>query len=128
MPNVGKSTIINALRSRDTELGHTKRSGARTGGVPCITKSITGFKIKVDPPTYVHDTPGIIIPKIEDPRQALKLALCNCIRDGIIEPEVVCDYALYVLNKHREFTYVKRYNLPDNLPTDQLHDVLFAIQ
>ena len=127
MPNVGKSTIINALRSRDTELGHTKKSGARTGGVPCITKSITGFKIKVDPPTYVHDTPGIIIPKIEDPRQALKLALCNCIRDGIIEPEVVCDYALYVLNKHREFTYVKRYNLPDNLPTDQLHDVLFAI-
>ena len=40
VPNVGKSTIINSLRQRETELGHTKKSGARTGGVPCITKSI----------------------------------------------------------------------------------------
>lgn len=127
VPNVGKSTIINSLRQRDSEISHTKKSGARTGGVPCITKQVTGFKIKMDPPTYVHDTPGIIIPKIEDPLVAMKLSLCNCIRDGIIEPEIVCDYALYVLNKHRQFGYVKRYDLPGNLPTDSIHDVLLGI-
>ena len=93
-----------------------------------MTKSVTGFKIKLDPPTYVHDTPGIIIPKIEDPLIAIKLCLCNCIRDGIVEPEIVCDYALYVLNKQRQFAYVKRYELADSLPTDSIHDLLFAIQ
>jgi len=67
VPNVGKSTIINSLRKRDTEIVHTKKSGARTGGVPCITKSISGFKIVSDPLTYVTDTPGIIIPRIADP-------------------------------------------------------------
>ena len=128
VPNVGKSTIINSLRQRDSELGHTKKSGARTGGVPCITKSVTGFKIKADPPTYVHDTPGIIVPKIDNPLDGMKLSLCNCIRDGIIESEMVCDYALFVLNKQRQFAYVKRYNLPGNLPTDEIHDLLFAVQ
>ena len=98
VPNVGKSTIINSLRQKDSEIAHTKKSGARVGGVPCVTKSITGFKIRTDPPTYVHDTPGIIIPKIEDPLVGMKLSLCNCIRDGIIEPENVCDYALFILN------------------------------
>ena len=101
IPNVGKSTIINSMRARDSEINHTKKSGARTGGVPCVTKSVTGFKIKADPPMYVHDTPGIIIPKIEDALVATKLSLCNCIRDGIIEPNLICDYALYTLNKQR---------------------------
>lgn len=99
VPNVGKSTIINCLRARDSEIKHTKKSGARTGGVPCVTKSVTGFKIKADPPIYVHDTPGIIIPNIEDPLLGTKLSLCNCIRDGIIESSTVCDYALYELNR-----------------------------
>ena len=128
VPNVGKSTIINSLRQKDAEIGHTKKSGARTGGIPCVTKSVSGFKIKSDPPTYVHDTPGIIIPKIEDTLVGMKLSLCNCIRDGIVEPENVCDYALYVLNKQRQFAYVKRYDLPGALPTDQIHDVLFSLQ
>ena len=99
VPNVGKSTIINSLRSKDAEVSHTKKSGAKTGGVPCITKSISGFKIKSEPPVYMSDTPGIIIPKIEDPKDAFKLCLCNCIRDGIVEMEALCDFALFILNK-----------------------------
>ena len=60
IPNVGKSTIINALRKKDESIETTKKSGARVGGVPCITTSITGFKIMSDPATYMIDTPGII--------------------------------------------------------------------
>ena len=103
VPNVGKSTIINCLRAKDAEINHTKKSGARVGGVPCVTKSISGFKIKSEPPTYVNDTPGIIIPKIEDPLDGMKLSLCHSIRDGIVETENVCDYALFELNKQRQF-------------------------
>lgn len=100
IPNVGKSTIINSLRRKDESLKKTKRSGAHTGGDPCITKNISGFKIISDPATYILDTPGIIIPKIkEDSEDGLKLCLCNNIRDGIVEKELICDYLLFKLNK-----------------------------
>lgn len=100
IPNVGKSTILNAIRKKDESIGHSKKSGARTGGVPCITKSITGFRIMSDPPTYMIDTPGIIQPKMQpDSEDALKLCACNNVRDGILEIEHVCDYVLYKLNK-----------------------------
>jgi ribosome biogenesis GTPase A len=113
IPNVGKSTIINALRRKDEQLNHSKKSGARVGGVPCTTKSINGFKIISDPPTFMMDTPGIIIPKIRDASEdGLKLCVCNNIRDGILEADLVCDYLLYKLNKEAVFNYVNRYTLP----------------
>lgn len=95
VPNVGKSTIINSLRKRDNEIVHNKKSGARTGGVPCITRSISGFRIVTDPPTYMIDAPGIIVPHINKVEDGLKLCACNCIRDGIVEPTTVVDYALF---------------------------------
>ena len=103
VPNVGKSTIINALRKKDSEtLKHTKKSGARTGGQPCLTKSFSGFRVSSDPPVYIVDSPGIIQPKIrEESEDGLKLSAVNCIRDGIIEPELVCDYVLFKLNRER---------------------------
>ncbi len=128
IPNVGKSTIINALRRKDEQINHSKKSGAKVGGVPCITKSINGFKIVSDPPTFMMDTPGIIIPKIrESSEDGLKLSVCNNIRDGIIEPELVCDYLLYKLNKDAVFNYVNRYSLPMRRPTDSVHDLGNAI-
>lgn len=100
IPNVGKSTIINSLRKKDTEIEHSKRGGAKTGAKPCLTKTISGFKICTDPLIYLIDTPGIITPKIQDDSEdGLKLSLINSIRDGILEKEHVCDYLLYKLNK-----------------------------
>ena len=66
--------------------------------IPCITKSISGFKIITDPPTYITDTPGIIVPRIEDPMDGMKFCACNIIRDGIVELEIVCDFILFHLN------------------------------
>ena len=128
IPNVGKSTIINAVRRKDESLSHSKKSGARVGGVPCITKSITGFKIIADPPTFMMDTPGIIIPKIrESSEDGLKLCVCANIRDGIVELEVVCDYLLYKLNREQVFNYVNRYSLPLRRPVDSVHELSNAI-
>ena len=93
-----------------------------------MTKSVSGFKIKSEPAVYVSDTPGIIIPKIHNPMDAMKLCLCNCIRDGIVEMEVLCDYALFILNQQKQFAYVKRYNLPNNLPSDDIHVLLHSVQ
>lgn len=128
IPNVGKSTIINAVRKKDEGVSHSKKSGARVGGVPCVTKSITGFKIVSDPPTYMMDTPGIIIPRIrESSEDGLKLSVCNNIRDGIIEQELVCDYLLFKLNSAAVFNYVNRYALPMRRPTDSVHTLTNCI-
>jgi len=128
IPNVGKSTIINAVRKKDEAIAHSKKSGARVGGVPGVTRSINGFKIITDPPTFMMDTPGIIIPKIkENSEDGLKLCVCANIRDGIVEHELVCDYLLWKLNKEAIFNYVNRYALPMRKPTDSVHDLSNAI-
>eukprot|EP00347_Sterkiella_histriomuscorum_P005255 403357291 len=130
IPNVGKSTIINSLRKKDEDLAsRSDRSGAKVGGIPCITKSITGFKIISDPPTYIMDTPGIIQPKLrENSEDGLKLCACNNIRDGIVELENVCDYILWKLNKEGVFAYVNRFNLAGRRPNDNLHEVILQLQ
>ena len=99
IPNIGKSTIINALRAKDPTISATNksnRSGARTGAKPCLTKTISGFKIVSDPPMFLVDTPGIIMPKIRDNSEdGLKLCACHAIRDGILDDILVCDYVLF---------------------------------
>ena len=102
MPNIGKSTIINTLRRRDSDINakSSSKSGAKAGAKPCVTKSISGFRIVTDPPMYLVDTPGIIVPKIADESEdGLKLAACHCIRDGILDDELICDYVLFELNQ-----------------------------
>jgi ribosome biogenesis GTPase A len=64
IPNVGKSTIINSLRKKESDINHSRKSGAKVGAIPCITRSMNGFKIMNSPVTYLIDTPGIIQPKI----------------------------------------------------------------
>lgn len=129
IPNVGKSTIINSLRNKDENLaGKSDRSGAKVGGIPCITKNINGFKILSDPPIYIMDTPGIIQPKIrESSEDGLKLCACNNIRDGIVELENVCDYILWKLNREGVFAYVNRFNLPNRKPIDNINDVIMSL-
>ena len=131
MPNIGKSTIINSLRKRDQDINakSSNKSGARTGAKPCLTKSISGFRIVSDPPMYLVDTPGIIVPKIrEDSEDGLKLAACHAIRDGILDDELICDYVLFKLNQEKAFTYVNRYSLPNLQPVDNVHDLIVGVQ
>lgn len=131
MPNIGKSTIINTLRKRDADINanSSRRSGAKAGAKPCLTKSISGFRIVTDPAMYLVDTPGIIVPKIrEESEDGLKLAACHCIRDGIIQDELICDYVLFKLNQQRVFAYVNRYDLEGKKPTEDVHKLLVAVQ
>ena len=89
---------------------------------------MSGFRIVTDPPMYLVDTPGIIIPKIkEESEDGLKLAAIHAIRDGIIEDELICDYILYQLNKNKVFNYVNRYDLPHKQPNEDIHHVLKSL-
>ena len=56
MPNVGKSTLLNAMRRVGT--GNSKKA-AITGGEPGVTRKVSmTVKISDDPLVYLMDSPG----------------------------------------------------------------------
>ena len=81
MPNVGKSSLINSLRvlSKSFERNDVAKSTAK----PCETTHVTGFKVCGNPLVYVVDTPGILLPSIEEQTMGLNLGLV-----GIIPPKI----------------------------------------
>lgn len=101
MPNVGKSTLINALRTVGLGHGHA----VRTGNQPGVTRKIgSGVRI-VDPGpdqsgggVYLVDTPGVFMPYVPDPFAMLKLGLCGCVKDSVLPPITVADYLLFHIN------------------------------
>ncbi len=78
IPNVGKSTLMNAL---------LKRRVAKVGDEPAVTK--TQQKIYLDKNTAIIDTPGLLWPKIAMPSDGLALAASHAIgANALIEEEV----------------------------------------
>lgn len=76
MPNVGKSSLLNALR----RVGVRKGKAFRIGAEPGITRRLTGtVKIHEEPPVYVYDTPGVMVSYLgkgdRGAERGLKLAL-----------------------------------------------------
>jgi ribosome biogenesis GTPase A len=78
IPNVGKSTLMNAL---------LKRRVAKVGDEPAVTK--VQQKIYLDLNTALIDTPGLLWPKIAMPSDGLALAASHAIgANALIEEEV----------------------------------------
>lgn len=123
MPNVGKSSLLNALR----RLGVNKGKAAFTGAQPGITRKI-GSTVKIiegaerSEGVYLVDTPGVFIPYVPNAESMLKLALCGSVKDNIIPPTVLADYLLYQLNLHNPKVYAD-YTDPTNDITDFLNEV-----
>ncbi|MBM6949484.1 ribosome biogenesis GTPase YlqF [Mordavella massiliensis] len=74
IPNVGKSTFINALAGR---------ACARTGNKPGVTKGKQW--IRLNRSVELLDTPGILWPKFEDQSVGMKLAFIGSIKDEILQ-------------------------------------------
>ncbi|MFD1471322.1 ribosome biogenesis GTPase YlqF [Companilactobacillus mishanensis] len=100
IPNVGKSTILNKMVGKNV---------AVTGNKPGVTKNQNWLKTNYG--IDLLDTPGILWPKINDPKVGMKLALSGAIKDKIYPPDDVAIFALNFLQAH----YLKRltdvYNL-----------------
>ncbi|XP_032679321.1 mitochondrial GTPase 1 [Odontomachus brunneus] len=123
VPNVGKSSLINRLRSNILRIsGKATNVGAQAG----ITRSVlTHIKVAEDPTVYLIDTPGILIPTIKDIHTGFKLALVGCLQDHVIGSHILADYLLFWLNKEGRYEYVQVLGLSE--PNDNVQYVLTFI-
>ena len=123
MPNVGKSSLLNALR----KLGVQKGKAAQTGAQPGVTRKI-GTTVKIVEATeeregvYLVDTPGVFVPYVPNSESMLKLALCGSVKDTIIAPTTLADYLLYQLNLQGPYLY-RDFASPTNDVMSLLADV-----
>ena len=108
IPNVGKSTIINILAGRTI---------AKTGNEPAVTKAQQ--RIDLSNNIVLHDTPGVLWPKIHNPHSGYRLAVTGAIKDTAMEYEDVAFYAVDYLLKAYPQNLMQRYEL-DSLPQTEL--------
>ena len=90
IPNVGKSTLINKLVG--TAATRTADKAGHTRGQQWV---------RIGKSLELLDTPGILWPKLEDQRAAMRLAITGSISDDVYDSETVMGHLLsYMLDKH----------------------------
>ena len=109
IPNVGKSTLINSV---------SRRKRAKTADHPGVTRNLSW--IKVSPDVALMDTPGVLWPKFDDQRTAIKLALCGSIKEDILPIDEVVNYALTYLSEKYPELLKNRYGIEDLSSPDSI--------
>ncbi|KAK4050531.1 Mitochondrial GTPase 1 [Microbotryomycetes sp. JL221] len=136
MPNVGKSSILNALR----RVGVRKGKAASTSSMPGHTRRLsTVIKVSERPPVYVYDTPGIMVPFLgrgtAGSEAALKLALTGGIKESLFETETLSEYLLWRLRTRCELQdegydrgiLLDSLNLPQSTSLEDPKDFFMAL-
>ena len=103
IPNVGKSTFINAYAGRNC---------AKTGNKPGVTKGKQW--IKLSKTLELLDTPGILWSKFEDQAIGLKLALIGSINDNILDVSDMAYEFVKILNNSYENAIPNRFGVEKN--------------
>ena len=110
IPNVGKSTLINTLAGKQI---------AKAANEPAVTQGQQRIDLRNG--LILIDSPGILWPKIENPKSGYRLALAGSIKNTAMNHEdVACFGAEFFLKQYPEFMK-KRFKLED-LPS---HEVEF---
>lgn len=93
MPNVGKSTLINLLaNSRKTKI-------ANFAGTTRSLQWISAGDIQL------LDTPGILMPKLMDQQNALKLVACGLIKQDVINDKEFYYQIVDILNNEAPYKF-----------------------
>lgn len=103
IPNVGKSTFINCVAGTKNLV---------TGAKPGVTRGLQWAKIS--PYLELMDTPGLLWPKLDDPRVARKIAYLGTINDEILDIEELAALFLEDMVRYAPEYITGRYGIEIN--------------
>lgn len=113
IPNVGKSTFINA---------YAGRAAAKTGNKPGVTKGKQWIRLNKN--LELLDTPGILWPKFDDQTIGLHLAFIGSINDNILDVSELAFQLIKLLNNVYPDAINNRYNIEgDEDPVQVMYQV-----
>lgn len=104
IPNVGKSTFINAVAGRRAAAAQDR---------PGVTRGKQWITVAGAADLEMLDTPGILWPKIESEEQGLLLCATGAIRDRIHDTEYIAQFLIDRVNRRYRHMLVSRYGLSD---------------
>lgn len=102
IPNVGKSTFINAFAGR---------ACTKTGNKPGVTKGKQWIRLNQN--LELLDTPGILWPRFENQSVGEKLAMIGSINDEILHIDELAIAVLSYLYKEYNGLVAKRYDISE---------------
>lgn len=113
IPNVGKSTFINALAGK---------ACTKTGNKPGVTKGKQWIRLNKN--VELLDTPGILWPKFEDQTVGLRLAMVGSIKDEILNTEELATEMIQFMKINYRGVLAEKYDIieSDN-PYQSLSDI-----
>lgn len=103
IPNVGKSTFINALAGK---------ACTKTGNKPGVTKGKQWIRLNKN--VELLDTPGILWPKFEDQTVGLRLAFIGSIKDEILHTEELAAELTQFLAKSYPGVLAEKYEITES--------------
>lgn len=113
IPNVGKSTFINAL---------CKRACAKTGDKPGVTKGKQWIKLNKN--VELLDTPGILWPKFDNEEIGKNLAFIGSINDAIIDTTELSMLLISAVIEKKQGCLTERYGVSeDEKPIDIITEI-----
>lgn len=100
IPNVGKSSLINKIAGRNV---------AVTGDRPGVTRNKQWLRI--NPEIYLLDMPGLLWPKLEDQRAAIRLAATGAIKNDVLDIQDIAIFVLQYIAEHYDGLLMQKYGI-----------------
>ena len=105
IPNVGKSTIINKIANRNA---------AATSNKPGVTRKNQWIRIGSD--IELLDTPGILMPRLDENNAGVKLALTGNVKLEVVDnEELACAGINLLINEGYKNVFVETYSIEEKL-------------
>ncbi len=102
VPNVGKSTLINALHGSNI---------AKTGDKPGVTKA--NQWVVIGPYLQLMDSPGLLWPRLDDQRAAKRLCYIGSVKDAVVDLPMLTIELLQELLQIRPEPVLERFRFSD---------------